>query len=130
MGSEGSEGDSITIIKNGQSPSKRDFSPILENIQTDPSSIYLTSTQKLDFLPSSNLKNSFDPKDPTPVVTNQYEGSSQIVVNSGRLILNASSDSVLISSPNVIHLSANKEIHLDSTDKTIISTSKLFLGGG
>ena len=38
------------------------------------------------------------------------------------------SDSALISSPEVIHLSANKQIHLDSVDKTIISTSKLFLG--
>jgi len=128
MGGKGLEGDSITIIRNGQSPPQGDFDPILEKIQTDPSSIYLTSTQKLNFLPSSDLKNSFGPKDPTPVITNQYEGSSQIVLNSGRLILNASSDSVLISSPNVIHLSANKEIHLDSTNKTIISTSKLFLG--
>ena len=72
----------------------------LEKIQTDPSSIYLTSTQKLNFLPSSDLKNSFSPEDQeiTPVITNQYEGNSQIVLNSGRLVLNSNSDSVLISS--------------------------------
>ena len=124
------EGDPLTIIRNGQSFPQGDFNPILEKIQTDPSSIYLTSTQKLDFLPSSDLKNSFSPEDQeiTPVITNQYEGNSQIVLNSGRLVLNSNSDSVLISSPEVIHLSANKQIHLDSVDKTIISTSKLFLG--
>ena len=124
------EGDPLTIIRNGQSFPQGDFDPILEKIQTDPSSIYLTSTQKLNFLPSSDLKNSFSPEDQeiTPVITNQYEGNSQIVLNSGRLVLNSNSDSVLISSPEVIHLSANKQIHLDSVDKTIISTSKLFLG--
>jgi hypothetical protein len=124
------EGDPLTIIRNGQSFPQGDFSPILEKIQTDPSSIYLTSTQKLNFLPSSDLKNSFITEDQevTPVVTNQYEGNSQIILNSGRLVLNSNSDSVLISSPEVIHLSANRQIHLDSIDKTVISTSKLFLG--
>ena len=125
------EGDPLTIIKNGIDINvNRNFNPILENIQTDPSSIYLTSTQKLDFLPSSDLKDSFNPEDQevTPVITNQYEGNSQIVLNSGRLVLNSNSDSVLISSPQVIHLSANKQIHLDSVDKTVISTSQLFLG--
>ena len=124
------EGDPLTIIRNGQSLPQGDFNPILEKIQTDPSSIYLTSTQKLDFLPSSDLKDSFNPEDQevTPVITNQYEGNSQIILNSGRLVLNSNSDSVLISSPQVIHLSANKQIHLDSVDKTVISTSQLFLG--
>ena len=125
------EGDPLTIIKNGTDINvNRNFNPILENIQTDPSSIYLTSTQKLDFLQSSDLKDSFSTEDQevTPVITNQYEGNSQIVLNSGRLVLNSNSDSVLISSPEVIHLSANKQIHLDSMDKTVISTSQLFLG--
>mgnify|MGYP003664368821 FL=1 len=124
----GGEGDPITIIRNGQSAhTTPGWEPIIENIGTDDSSIYLTSTQQIPFFPSSATKNSFAPKDATPLSSAEY-GGKQIILNSGRLNLNATSDSILISSPNTIHLSANKEIHFDSPTRTVISTGELFLG--
>jgi len=52
----GQTGDPITIIRNGQSDELDDkgWEPTTEDVNRDPSSIYLTSTQKLDkFVPAS-----------------------------------------------------------------------------
>jgi len=54
--STGNIGDPITIIRNGQSDEldTRGWEPTTEDVNRDPSSIYLTSTQKLDkFVPAS-----------------------------------------------------------------------------
>ena len=53
---KGKIGDPITIIRNGQSNEldSKGWEPTTEDINRDPSSIYLTSTQKLDkFVPAS-----------------------------------------------------------------------------
>ena len=49
-GTKGEVGDPITIIRNGQSVNldNQGWVHTLENINTDPSSIYLTSNQKID----------------------------------------------------------------------------------
>ena len=52
----GKIGDPITIIRNGQSDEldNKGWEPTTEDVNRDPSSIYLTSTQKLDkFIPAS-----------------------------------------------------------------------------
>ncbi len=52
-GARGTNGEPITIIRNGQSSDKSDgkgWEHIIEDINYDPSSIYLTSNQKLDDL--------------------------------------------------------------------------------
>lgn len=52
----GQIGDPITIIRNGQSDEldSKGWEPTVEDVNRDPSSIYLTSTQKLDkFVPAS-----------------------------------------------------------------------------
>ena len=51
----GTNGDPITILRNGQSPTSsiKGWVPITEDINNDLSSIYLTSTQKLPFNVSS-----------------------------------------------------------------------------
>jgi hypothetical protein len=55
----GNDGDPITIIRNGQSNVDlpvNNWIPIYEDISTDDSSIYLTSTQRIDFnLASTNF---------------------------------------------------------------------------
>lgn len=125
----GKDGDPLIIIRNGQTEYD-DIPPwqnITEDINLDKSSVYLTSTQQLPFFPSSNIRDSFGPKDPKPEFINQYS-KNQILLNSGRLTLNASSDSIIMSSPNVIHLSAEKSVNIDTKSLVSISTQKLYLG--
>ena len=62
----------------------------IEDIDTDESSIYMTSTQML-----SNLKGGFDKNlDVKKLAT--FKTTSQIVVNSGRVVINAVKDSVFL----------------------------------
>ena len=53
----GEEGSPILIFKNGQPPlTTPGFLPITENINSDPSSVYLTSTQKIPIKVPNHLK--------------------------------------------------------------------------
>jgi hypothetical protein len=59
----GNDGDPITIIRNGQSKVDlpvNNWVPIYEDISSDDSSIYMTTTQKLEFNLASNRFASFD----------------------------------------------------------------------
>jgi len=123
----GKKGDPILILRNGNIfPTNETYIPTVEDINRDPSSIYLTSTQKIPFFASSFKTNSFGEKDTSISPPGEYEGN-QIIINSGRLILNANEDGVLISAPNVIHLSTGEAIHLNSSNKIILDTGEVYL---
>lgn len=125
----GKEGDPLTIIRvsnPNQSSSIPGWVPTLEDTTSDLSSIYLTSTQKIPFFPSSFRTDSFGSQDVSPTSPSEYQGN-QIILDSGRLILNSKSDGVLISSPNVIHLSAGSSVNLDCGDKIVLSTGEVYL---
>ena len=126
--SVGENGDPILIIRNGQDPNNNQegWTPIIEDVGYDLSSIYLTSTQQIQFFPSSFNTDSFGPGDTPIFPPSQYQGN-QIILNSGKLTLNARSEGVLVSSPSIIHLSAGDSIHLDSADKAVISASEIYL---
>ena len=123
----GENGDPITIIRNGQSEYKSEpWTPVTEQINGDQSSIWLTSNQKLPISPSSNLGNSFA-KSTTPQSVNQYN-KNQIVLNSGRLVFNSKSDSIILGSNQSIHLSAEKTVGIDSGKQIVLAAPKVYLG--
>lgn len=62
-----------------------------------------------------------------PDKSTTYSGS-QILFNSGRLILNAKSDSVFISANKAISLGSNGTINFDSNSYTIFNSPKIYLG--
>ena len=127
--SVGTNGDPITILRNGQgSDPKEPWIPRLEDINNDKSSIYLTSTQKLSLLTVSNIKDSFEKSiSSTPTSPSQYEGN-QITLNSGRLVFNAKSDSIILSSEKSIHLTSNDMIGIDGANQISISAPTVYLG--
>lgn len=123
--SNNSNGDPIILIRNGQGDSGSvGFLPTEENINTDASSIYLTSTQKIPFIPSS--KSYFSYKENAPTDINQYTGK-QIILNSGRLVFNSSEDHILITSAKSINLNSNTGLNID-TDKVVFQTENIYLG--
>lgn len=126
---EGNEGDPIIIIRNGNiQTTNGGWVPTVEDINSDLSSIYLTSTQQIPFYPSSFKTDSFGQGDDTPSSPAEYQGE-QIILNSGRLVLNSKSDGILLGSPNVIHLSAGSSVNLDCSDKIVLSTNEVYLVG-
>lgn len=126
-GNNTENGDPIIILKNGQ-PKNNDpgFLPITEDINVDPTSIYLTSTQKLPIdisvaqknegeestIPYSNIIKS-TPKSPKSF------NQPQIILNSGRLLFNTHTDSILFSSKKSIVLTSIEDLGIQSQTKNI-----------
>ena len=111
--SAGNNGDPITILRNGQ-PTRvddRGWIPITENIRNDLSSIYLTSFQRLqDFKVASELYTSYT----TPPITPSLFTQPQVILNSNRVVINAKTDSILLSSQQSIGMSTNGSVNIDS----------------
>jgi hypothetical protein len=125
----GNEGDPIVIIKNGQPLNSSDegWLPTVENINSDLSSIYITSTQKLPINVSS-LNYTGIRSEYAPIFPQSYN-SPQIILNSGRLLLNSITDSILLSSKKVIALSAIEDIGINSRGNISLSSKGVRLGG-
>ncbi len=126
--SNGSNGDPITIIRNGQSPLLNDkgWEPTIENIKDDLSSIYLTSYQQL---PSCSLANdSFKSFPIEPIGPSSYL-NPQIIINSSRIIINSKHDNIFISSQKDIGVSSNRDINIESENSINIVSPLIKIGG-
>jgi len=120
----GENGDPIMILKNGQhEEDTKPWVPQVEDINTDASSIYLTSTQLIPISGSSiNYESYFSP----PIALNEYN-EEQVILNSGRLLLNSKTDSILLSSFKTINLNAVNSVNIDSPS-TVIKSKSIALG--
>tara|TARA_Y100000385_G_C13033542_1_gene611887 strand:- start:154 stop:1443 length:1290 start_codon:yes stop_codon:yes gene_type:complete len=113
--STGNNGDPIVVLRNGQSvnTSNEGWVPITEDINTDLSSIYLTSTQKLPI--DRNWVDKFNNFHPLskPISLSSYS-QPQILMNSNRVVLNAKTDSILISGEQHFNVAVGKYVNIDS----------------
>jgi hypothetical protein len=125
----GPVGDPITIIRNGQSSqqSNKGWLPTVENINQDLSSIYVTTSQQIPINVSS-LNYTGIRSEYTPTFPQSYN-SPQIILNSGRLLLNSTTDSILLSSKKTIALSAIEDIGINSRGNISLSSKGVRLGG-
>jgi hypothetical protein len=121
----GTQGDAITIIRNGQTdnPNKNGWDFTVEDINTDASSVYLTTTQKVPLTANTNY---FSYKSNPPTLPDEYTGK-QIILNSGRLVFNTTEDHLLLSSAKSISLSSAGTVNVDASEMTI-QTEKIYLG--
>ena len=120
----GENGDAITIIRNGQHENGEEaWVPISENINEDKSSIYLTTSQKIPIEVASNSYNSYEN---APTLPNEYV-EDQVILNSGRLLFNSKSDSILLSSNQSINLNSINSVNID-TSTLSIQSDKILLG--
>lgn len=122
----GSNGDPILILRNGQPSNVTDegWTPIVEDINKDLSSVYLTSTQQVPLNAASINYNSYKI---SPTKPDQYS-DKQIILNSGRLVFNSNKDHILLSSNKSINLNAVESVNID-TNNTIINSKSILLGG-
>jgi len=124
--STGSIGDPITILTNKKHTEQPLFNSITEDINLDGSSAYFTSTQQIPIEVSS--QNDYLSYDIPPTTPTQYNGE-QIILNSGRLLFNSTSDHILLSSAKSINLNTVESVNIDARTKTVIQTPELYLGG-
>jgi hypothetical protein len=118
--------DPITKIRNGQGPQTNEgWINIEENIQEDKASIYLTSTQQIPLQPNTFNYNSYSTP---PESVNQYS-KPQILLNSGRIVLNANQNHILLSAAKSINLNSQDSVNIDSKNKVVINSPQIYLGG-
>jgi hypothetical protein len=125
--SVGTNGDPIFILRNGQTNTlKFPWVPQLEDINNDPSSIYLTSTQQLQLFPASDIQDSFT-RSTLPESISQYS-KNQIILNSNRLVFNAKDDSIILGANKSIHLTANDTVGIDGGKQITLAAPIVYLG--
>ena len=118
-------GDPIVILRNGQGKQNDEgWVPVVEDINNDESSIYLTSTQKVPLKSSSNNYSSYSSN--PPINPGLYEGK-QVIINSGRLVFNSTNDHILLSSNKSINLNSQNGLNVD-TNTAIFQTKNIYLG--
>ena len=126
----GVSGEPITIIKNGQTETNDDpWIPQVENINTDKSSVYLTSNQQIPIGAASTDYSSYTPSfGEVPSSPSSYNGS-QVIVNSGRLLFNSKNDHILLSSARTISFGAQKGFNFDTPSNFVVKVgTKIMLG--
>lgn len=121
MWDQGSPGDPVTVIRNSkfQGPAHKFYT---EDLEKDDSLIILTSDQKLPLKPASTAKKAADEVS----IQDKYE-KNQILLNSGRLILNARQEDILAYAKKGVHIAADK-IALDAQSKFTVDSPAIHLG--
>ena len=126
----GLNGSPITIIQNGQN--EKGYKNVSEDINKNDSSIYLTSTQRIP-LETKYLKvpigsYSVLGKNLEPGSINTYSSTPQLLLSSGRIVLDSKGDHTIISSQESIHLKSNKSVNIDTTNVVVNAEEKIRLG--
>lgn len=123
---DGTNGDPITIIRNGQptDASEEGWLPVTENINTDLSSVTLTSTQKIPIDLSNEDYTAFD----EPPVNAQEYTDNQVILNSGRLLFNTTTSDFIVSSANKVAIQSIDTMGLASDADITLSSPDVRLG--
>ena len=119
-----SENDPLIIISNGQIETEDGFSLISEDVNQDPSSIYLTSKQKIPLQLASTRYKSYNEH---PKAAEEYQ-DNQTLINSGRIVLNSKQSDILQSSAKSISLDAKTSVNIESEQYLCIDSKKIFIG--
>lgn len=115
-------GEPLIIISNGHTPVE-EFENITENVNNDKSSIYLTSNHTIN-LNQANLKN--DSWLEKPIQADAYKGN-QVIINSGRVFINAKDENIFLSSKNSIGINS-QNLNIDSDEYISLDSKNILLG--
>ncbi|MDA9050859.1 hypothetical protein N9H35_00370 [bacterium] len=119
---ETNEQKPITIISNGKA-SADPATPIVENIDDDPASIYLVEDHTVLLTQANDKRDAWDSE---PDTADSYQGS-QVLINSGRLFFNAKEESILLSATEAVAGNATT-ISFDGIDYVALDAVKVYLG--
>lgn len=111
------------VISNGKTEPANGFQHIIEDINEDPSTIFLTSDHTVPLNLANTKRLSYD--DP-PELPSKYQGS-QVLMNSDRIVLNARSHEALISAQESVGINSNT-VNIDAKDFLCIDADKIYIG--
>lgn len=113
----------LTIISNGQVQTESGLEHVVEDINEDYSSIYLTSNHQIPLTPARTKRSAFTKE---PIEPNQYRGN-QVIVNGGRLYFNAKEEDIHFNAIGNIGLTS-QVIGLDGVEYIGLDAKKIYLG--
>ena len=116
-------GKPYTIIRNGQVETKDGLDTVLENINEDASSIYLSSDHKFELEQANTKRKALED---APEEANKYKGN-QVIINAGRLFFNSKEESILMSSKEQIGINAS-EVGIDADKYVGLDAKRIYLG--
>lgn len=122
---DSNNGNPFAIIRIGQRDQNDPFIPYVENINTDPSSIYITSNHVVPINPSL-VKDQDTYRGERPTSLSTFQGN-QIIVDSGRLVFHAKNDHLLLNSKLSTGIKG-KSVNIDSTDYISLDSPRIYLG--
>lgn len=111
------------IISNGEKSPSNAIDPIVEDINEDPSSIYMGADHTFELKQANEKRDAWNNE---PEKADQFKGN-QVIINSGRLFFNAKEEGAYISSLENIGLNA-KVVGIDADDYVGLDAKKLYLG--
>lgn len=120
---DSNNGAPYIIISNGEKEPSNAIDPIVEDINEDPSSIYIGSDHTFELTQAHEKRDAWDNE---PEKADQYKGN-QIIVNSGRIYFNAKEEGAFISAVEGVGLNA-KVVGIDADDYVGLDAKKIYLG--
>ena len=120
---DSNNGKPLIVISNGQKETQNGDETIIEDINEDPSSIYLASDHKIELEQANDKRIAWEK---IPLDSDQYKGK-QVLINSGRLFFNANEEGAFISAKEQIGFNA-KEIGIDAEKYIGLDAKKIYLG--
>lgn len=124
----GATGNPILILSNGTNPRRKPYNEfILEDPNSDDSSIWMTSGQELVFTPASFYVPSITNKGVDLYRLNNYSGN-QILISSDRIVLNAKKQELIGFSKEGIGFSTEKTFSIDSKNLIEMESKRINLG--
>jgi hypothetical protein len=108
-------------IENKAASTTAVYGVLLEDINKDPSSLWMTSDQIVPFTPATIDAGSFlrSAQEPPTI----FDGA-QTIINSDRIILNAKNNQIMLFSSNTINLNSYSDITLDTDANIFLSANE------
>lgn len=120
---DSNNGKPYILISNGQIKTDNGVDHIVEDINKDPNSIYFLSDHKVPLIAANSKRASYNSP---PLASDQYIGN-QLLLNGGRVFINAKDESILISAKESVGINA-KTVNIDAQDYACIDADAIYLG--
>mgnify|MGYP001626814999 CR=1 FL=1 len=120
---DSNNGSPYIILSNGLKEPPNAIDPIVEDINEDPSSVYIGADHTFELKQAHEKRDAWEEE---PEKADQFKGN-QVIINSGRLYFNAKEEGAFISATEGIGLNA-KAIGIDADDYVGLDAKKLYLG--
>ncbi len=116
-------GQPLILIANGQITAPNGFDGVIEDVNKNFGSLYFTGFHQVPLKQANSRRLSYNK---IPETANAYN-KPQVILNSGRLFLNAKEESILLSAAISVGINA-KSVNIDADDYVCIDSKKIYLG--